>query len=549
MDNALIYDVLKESFSTVTAKSDAHVGGPVYGIGGRSTVWGLYTPMISNTQFRGWPDSVRKSLQQRDYNRAYRVMTNDREANISTPYPHESYFPGKSGSDLPIERSSLKRILNNLREQKENYEIINDFDLCPMAAEFTARYPSRRTYQILMGGYSTVNWILDRVYNQTEHFHLLCNTRVVAVNKRVITDRETRAESLTVIDERGKERTFSTGRATIILSAGTVDTALIALRSGLNENSPIGQGLSDHDIWGVRFISRARSLQGFANRALRLQTMVKLRPAESMSCQDSGGAADCTSCDADDCHRCGDAGRQSRCHKCVDDDKHMESCLLNLTINAPAFLGRASEVFPGECINYKGEVVSEQKYVETFSEENDECQKRTEKPLAEVVIQVVYCLSSRLVDENRVLNMPKPVPVIRVSKWDTSIFADSMQHLAQDIMNELMREETPYNPKDSKANWLSTLPQVARVPFGVVAHEVGTMRIGKTVANSVVDENLRVHRYQNLFVCDLSVFPTSPSANPCLTLAALAQRLGKHLETLRQRPTSPPEGNTSSCSG
>ncbi|WP_425567691.1 GMC oxidoreductase [Nonomuraea dietziae] len=34
---------------------------------------------------------------------------------------------------------------------------------------------------------------------------------------------------------------------------------------------------------------------------------------------------------------------------------------------------------------------------------------------------------------------------------------------------------------------------------------------------------------RNLYVCDLSVFPTSPAANPSLTLAALAMRLAAGL--------------------
>ncbi|KAI0867196.1 GMC oxidoreductase-domain-containing protein [Hypoxylon argillaceum] len=55
------------------------------------------------------------------------------------------------------------------------------------------------------------------------------------------------------------------------------------------------------------------------------------------------------------------------------------------------------------------------------------------------------------------------------------------------------------------------------------------MRMGERADESVVDSNLQVHGCQNLFVCDLSVFPTSPSSNPSITLAVLAQRLARHL--------------------
>jgi choline dehydrogenase-like flavoprotein len=73
---------------------------------------------------------------------------------------------------------------------------------------------------------------------------------------------------------------------------------------------------------------------------------------------------------------------------------------------------------------------------------------------------------------------------------------------------------------------------------GGVAHEVGTLRMERTKGKyvdqhgrqaGVVDENLRFLGHQRLYACDLSVFPTSPAANPTLTLTALAIRLADHL--------------------
>jgi choline dehydrogenase-like flavoprotein len=65
--------------------------------------------------------------------------------------------------------------------------------------------------------------------------------------------------------------------------------------------------------------------------------------------------------------------------------------------------------------------------------------------------------------------------------------------------------------------------------LGGVAHEVGTLRIGDH-DDGVVDTNLKFLAYDNLFACDLSVFPMSPAANPTLTLTALAIRLADHLK-------------------
>ncbi|MBD3886155.1 GMC family oxidoreductase [Phormidium tenue FACHB-886] len=65
--------------------------------------------------------------------------------------------------------------------------------------------------------------------------------------------------------------------------------------------------------------------------------------------------------------------------------------------------------------------------------------------------------------------------------------------------------------------------------LGGVAHEVGTLRMG-TAGDGVVDVDLKFLSYDNLYACDLSVFPNSPAANPTLTLAALAIRLAEHLK-------------------
>jgi len=64
--------------------------------------------------------------------------------------------------------------------------------------------------------------------------------------------------------------------------------------------------------------------------------------------------------------------------------------------------------------------------------------------------------------------------------------------------------------------------------LGGVAHEVGSLRMG-TGRSGVVDEDLKFLDVDNLYACDNSVFPTSPAANPSLTLVALALRLAEHL--------------------
>jgi choline dehydrogenase-like flavoprotein len=61
------------------------------------------------------------------------------------------------------------------------------------------------------------------------------------------------------------------------------------------------------------------------------------------------------------------------------------------------------------------------------------------------------------------------------------------------------------------------------------AHLVGGCRMGSDPKSSVVDKFGRSHDVANLFVCDGSVFPTQGSANPGLTIQALAARTADYL--------------------
>jgi choline dehydrogenase-like flavoprotein len=61
------------------------------------------------------------------------------------------------------------------------------------------------------------------------------------------------------------------------------------------------------------------------------------------------------------------------------------------------------------------------------------------------------------------------------------------------------------------------------------AHLVGAARMGDDPRTSVVDKFGRSHDIDNLFVCDGSIMPTQGSANPGLTIQALAARTADYL--------------------
>ena len=139
------------------------------------------------------------------------------------------------------------------------------------------------------------------------------------------------------------------------------------------------------------------------------------------------------------------------------------------------------------------------------------------------VVNITLEFESPLSEGNEVLNIPTSGPTIRIKRDTADVEVQkAMQQLAKLIRNELF----DYSSAEG--------PRLALAAFGVVAHEVGTMRMqgpqGTKKEKYVVDNDLQIQGRSGLYVCDLSVFPVSPAANPSLTLVALAIRLTDHLE-------------------
>jgi choline dehydrogenase-like flavoprotein len=63
-------------------------------------------------------------------------------------------------------------------------------------------------------------------------------------------------------------------------------------------------------------------------------------------------------------------------------------------------------------------------------------------------------------------------------------------------------------------------------------HHMGTTRMHPDPRHGVVDADCRVHGIANLYLAGSSVFPTCGTANPTLTIVALALRLTEHLRRI-----------------
>ncbi len=76
------------------------------------------------------------------------------------------------------------------------------------------------------------------------------------------------------------------------------------------------------------------------------------------------------------------------------------------------------------------------------------------------------------------------------------------------------------------------------------AHLVGGCRMGTDPETSVIDSDHRAWDVPNLFIADGSVMPTQGSANPALTIMALASRLAERLDAKRVGDGRTPAGRT-----
>jgi choline dehydrogenase-like flavoprotein len=78
--------------------------------------------------------------------------------------------------------------------------------------------------------------------------------------------------------------------------------------------------------------------------------------------------------------------------------------------------------------------------------------------------------------------------------------------------------------------------------YSGAGHIMGTCRMGFDPKTSVVDADCRSFDHRNLYIVGGSTFPTCGTANPTITIAALALRAADHVTaTLPQFPPKPGE--------
>jgi glucose dehydrogenase len=122
------------------------------------------------------------------------------------------------------------------------------------------------------------------------------------------------------------------------------------------------------------------------------------------------------------------------------------------------------------------------------------------------------------------LNLPRPQITYDISDYTKQgiVTAVRMKRL---IFSKLGAQDFTERPEGDPAGFDETIDgKLEQLTYGGAGHVMGTYRMGDDPKTSVVDSWQRSHDHQNLYLVGSGTFPTAGTANPTLTLSALALR-------------------------
>ena len=394
-----------------------------FNLGGRSLFWGAFIPRMTSWELDFWGQDVKWALEDVYYQRAEDVLGRSTQ-------PRTLYV-----------RSILKFLRTALPE-------LNHMD-----APVSARQNPVDSNTVASGVFSTADLLMESSLSGGRDGRLQIN-----LNYMVEGVSET-ASGVAVQARDLKTDELRTYRAKFaVLAAGTLESARLALRSGLQPNALIGKGLTDHPVHFSHFKIPRRS--EFFDPFTSAKTLSQPRERE---------------------------GQLRPPYNIL------------LEINADLNQGRyLDDNILDDLIESRGEWV---------------------------LGEIVFLLNAEL-QEGNFLQIATDDQHAQVSARRVPV-TEQQENELKTLVNKLVVDGLG--------------GEIIKQGFGTVggvAHEVGTLRMERTKGKhvdkhgkqeGVVNENLGFLGHQGIYACDLSVFPTSPAANPTLTLAALAIRLADHL--------------------
>jgi choline dehydrogenase-like flavoprotein len=401
--------------------------GGAYGfnLGGRSLFWGAFIPRMTSWELDYWERDVKWALEDAYYQRAEDVV----------------------GRSVQPRTLYVREVFQFLRTTLSRYNHID----APVSAR--QNYVDANT--ISTGVFSTADLLLEsRLFGgKGGNLQINLNHMVERVEENGTSEARVHARDLKTEETRTYRGKFA------VLCAGTIESARLALRSGLRPSELIGKGLTDHPIYFSHF--KLPKGSRYFNPYASAKTLSQPQEQENTP---------------------------------------RPPFNILIEINADLNQGRyLDDTILDQLIEQRGEWV---------------------------LGEIVFLLNAELREQNfvsisgdgerqaQVFMEPVPIDMAQEQQIKT---------LAKQVVEDGLGGEI------INAGWGG---------LGGVAHEVGTLRMERTKGKyvdehgqqaGVLDKNLRFRSHERLFACDLSVFPTSPAANPTLTLVGLAIRLADHL--------------------
>jgi GMC oxidoreductase len=394
-----------------------------YNLGGRSLFWGAFIPRMTSWELDFWSQDVKWALEDVYYQRAEDVLGRSTQ-------PRTLY---------------LRRIFQFLRTTLP--------ELNHMDAPVSSRQNPVDANTVASGIFSTADLLME------SHLTGGPKGRLQVILNHMVESVSEGAEGVTINARDLKTKELRTYQAKFgVLAAGTLESARLALRSGLQPSDLIGKGLTDHPVYYSHFKIPRES--EFYDPFTSAKILSQPRERE---------------------------GQERRPYNIL------------LEINADLNQGR-----------YLDDNIL-----------NDLIASRGEWVLGEIV----FLLNAELQEDN----------FLQIAAGDQRAQISARRVIVEAQLEEAIKALVDEIVVDGLKG---KIIKQAFGSVGGVAHEVGTLRMQRTkgkyvekhgVQGGVVSENLRFLGHQRIYACDLSVFPTSPAANPTLTLAALAIRLADHL--------------------
>ena len=167
--NELVYGALKAPVQTAEG-SEPYVGGPMYCLGGRSNVWGLWTPAVDDATLKEYfPEEIVHDLLKGGLKEAFDLLSNYSQQKAI--YPTEDFHTEGGVNALDDATDALNEAVGNYLQPGHK------LGLGPLATQLKAPLP----YRFPQGGFSTTGPLLNRMYARDKNLTVILHTEVIEI--------------------------------------------------------------------------------------------------------------------------------------------------------------------------------------------------------------------------------------------------------------------------------------------------------------------------------------------------------------------------------